>query len=80
MSNEQQVKKASKEVQLQRENERLRAKLREQHILVRELAALTQGIAICELIDNPSENRGYDVICLRLGGIVMASERILLEE
>jgi hypothetical protein len=79
MTKEPQMKKASKELQLQRENERLRAKLREQHILVRELAAFTQGIMLSEYVNGPFDKGGYDIGCVRLGGIVMASERILLE-
>jgi FtsZ-binding cell division protein ZapB len=77
---EPQMEKASAEVQLQRANERLKLKLREQHILVRETAAFAQGIMLAELVDNPSQNRGYDIGCTRLGGLVMASEKILLEE
>jgi hypothetical protein len=79
MIKEPQVKKASKEVQLQREVDRLKLLIREQHILVRETAAFAQGIMLAELVDNPSENRGYDIGCIRLGAVVMASEKILLE-
>lgn len=79
MTKEPQVKKASKEVQLQRENERLHAKMREQYILIRELAAFTQGVMLSEYVNGPHDKGGYDIGLLRVGGMVLASEKILLE-
>lgn len=79
MKKEVQVVKASKEVKLQRENDRLKLLIRRQHTLVLETAAFAQGVMLAELVDNPSENRAYDIGCMRLGGLVMASEKILLE-
>lgn len=75
-----QVKKASKEVQLQRENERLRTKLHQQHMLVRELAAFTQGIMLCELVDNPSDTNAYNIGSMKVGQLVEIADRLTLGE
>lgn len=64
--------------QLKRPDEQER--LKRQHVVMLQLAAFTEGIMLAELVDNPSENLGYDMGRDRVRSFIMASESIVLEK
>ena len=45
---------------LREQNAKLREIIKEMHALSREQSAFVHGILVCELIDNPSENRAFE--------------------
>ena len=55
-------------------------RLKRQHGVLLQLAAFAQGIMLAELVDNPSENLGYDIGSARLKTFIAASEAIILEK
>ena len=55
-------------------------RLKRQHVVMLQLAAFTEGIMLAELVDNPSENLGYDMGRDRVRSFIMASESIVLEK
>lgn len=55
-------------------------RLKRQHGVLLQLAAFAQGVMLAELVDNPSENLGYDIGSARLKTFIAASEAIILEK
>ena len=46
---------------LREQNAMLREIIKEMHALFREQSAFVNGVLVCELIDNPSENRAFEM-------------------
>lgn len=63
-----------------RPNDVFTERLKRQHVVLLQLAAFAEGVMLAELVDNPSENLGYEMGRDRLRSFITASELIVLEK
>lgn len=63
-----------------RPNDVFTERLKRQHVVLLQLAAFAEGVMLAELVDNPSENLGYDMGRDRVRSFIVASESILQEK
>lgn len=65
---------------LREQNAKLRDIIREMHALSREQTAFMHAVLVCELIDNPSENRAFDKAEMILGSWATKMTRLATQD
>jgi len=65
---------------LREQNAKLRDIIREMHAASREQSAFVHGVLVCELIDNPSENRAFEKAELLLGNFATRITRLATQD
>ena len=65
---------------LRKQNADLRVYVQDLYMLFREQSAFTHGVLVCELIDNPSENKAYEKAMVFLGSGMAKAQQLLNAE
>ena len=65
---------------LREQNAKLREIIKEMHALCREQSSFMHGVIVCELIDNPSENRAYEKATAVMGHGMTAITRLATQD
>jgi hypothetical protein len=79
LPSEEEVKKVEGVVSLETEITELKERLREQHVVVRELALFTEGIILSEYV-NAHDTTGYHIGVGRVGSFVEKSRLLAMEK